>query len=64
MAIKGKGTELNSVIWSTDALTLREAKDYFVGLKQLPETEFDKLFVVTEVKGGTATTKPKGKQDE
>ena len=52
MAIKGKGTELNSVIWSTDALTLREAKDYFVRLKQLPETEFDKLFVVTEVKEG------------
>ena len=61
MAIKGQGAKLNSVIWSTDAPNIQEAKDYFVRLKQLPETEFDKMFVVTEVKGGTDTTLLKGK---
>ena len=49
MAIKGKGVELNSVIWHTQAQTMSEAKDYFVRLKNLPEKEFDKLFVVAEV---------------
>ena len=52
MAIKGKLDALNSVIWSTDAPNIREAKDYFVRLKQLPEKEFDKLFVVAEVGDG------------
>ena len=45
MAIKGKGAELNSVIWNTDAPNIREAKDYFVRLKQLPEKEFDRLWI-------------------
>ena len=56
MAIKGKGVELNSVIWHTQAHSMSEAKDYFVRLKQLPVEEFDKLFVVAEVKGGIDTT--------
>jgi len=50
MAIKGKGNELNGVIWNTQAPTLSEAKEYFVKLKDLPEKEFDKMFIVTEVK--------------
>ena len=60
MAIKGKLNELNSVIWSTDAPNIREAKDYFVRLKQLPEKEFDRLFVVAEIGDGIDTTKLKG----
>ena len=43
------GNELNSVIWRTQAPTLSEAKNYFVRLKDLPEKEFDKLFIVTKV---------------
>ena len=49
MAIKGKGVELNSVIWHTQAQSMSEAKDYFVRLKNLPVEEFDQLFVVAEV---------------
>ena len=47
-----KGNELNSVIWRTNAPTLSEAKEYFVKLKDLPEKEFDKLFIVTKVSDG------------
>ena len=49
MALKGKGNELNEMIWNTQAHSMSEAKDYFVRLKNLPEQEFDKLFVVAEV---------------
>ena len=56
MAIKGKGQELNSVIWNTQAQSMSEAKDYFVRLKNLPVEEFDKLFMVAEVGGGIDTT--------
>ena len=45
-------SKLNSVIWRTNASTLSEAKNYFVKLKNLPEEEFDKMFIVTEVKKG------------
>ena len=50
MALKGKGNELNSVVWNTDAKDIKEAKNYFVKLKNLPEEEFDKIFMVVEVK--------------
>ena len=50
MALKGKGTKLNNVVWRTRALSLSEAKNFFVKLKNLPEKEFDKMFVVTEIK--------------
>ena len=40
---------MNAVIWRTQAPTLSEAKEYFVKLKQLPEVEFDKMFIVTEI---------------
>ena len=49
MALKGKGNELNEMIWNTQAHSMSEAKDYFVRLKSLPEAEFDELFVVAEV---------------
>ena len=41
---------LNDVIWRTEANTLSEAKDYFVRIKDLREVEFDKMFIVTEVR--------------
>ena len=50
MALKGTGNKLNNVVWRTNALSLSEAKQYFVKLKNLPEKEFDRMFVVTEVK--------------
>jgi hypothetical protein len=50
MAMKGKGNELNSIIWRTDAPTLSEAKNYFVKLKDLTEEQFDELFIVTELR--------------
>ena len=50
MSLKGRGNELNSVIWRTQANSLSEAKNYFVKLKNLPEKEFDKLYIVTKVK--------------
>tara|TARA_B100001778_G_scaffold333031_1_gene340659 strand:- start:351 stop:521 length:171 start_codon:yes stop_codon:yes gene_type:complete len=49
MALKGKGNKLNNVVWRTRALSLSEAKQYFVKLKNLPEKEFDKMFIVTEI---------------
>ena len=63
MALKGKGNELNEMIWNTQAHSMSEAKDYFVRLKNLPEQEFDKLFVVAEVKDVT-TTKNKRRANE
>ena len=63
MALKGKGNELNEMIWNTQAHSMSEAKDYFVRLKNLPEQEFDKLFVVAEVKDVT-TTKTKRRTNE
>ena len=57
MALKGKGNELNEMIWNTQAHSMSEAKDYFVRLKNLPEAEFDKLFVVAEVKDMNGTKK-------
>ena len=53
MAIKGKGVELNGVIWNTQAPSLSEAKEYFVKLKNLSEQQFDQLFIVTEIQKET-----------
>ena len=66
MAIKGKGQELNSVIWHTHAHSMSEAKDYFVRLKNLPEKSFDELFIVAEVKEATDTrdVRKGGNKDE
>lgn len=50
MAIKTRTDQAGDVIWRTEADGLMEAKNYFVGLKNLPELEFDKMFVVKEVR--------------
>ena len=63
MALKGKGNELNEMIWNTQAHSMSEAKDYFVRLKNLPEAEFDKLFVVAEV-DTMSTVKQKKRRNE
>jgi|TARA_B110000285_G_scaffold136036_1_gene152427 hypothetical protein len=47
MRLKGKMDKQGDVIWSTEADTLTEAKQYFVKLKDLDEKEFDKIFEVT-----------------
>ena len=46
MRLKGKMDQKGDVIWSTEADTLTEAKQYFVKLKDLDEKEFDKIFEV------------------
>ena len=40
----------NGLVFKTNATSLEEAKEYFRKLKQLSEKEFNKLFIVTEVK--------------
>ena len=40
----------NGLIFKTEADTLEEAKKFFRKLKQLPKEDFNKLFIVTEVK--------------
>jgi len=41
---------LNSQIWRAEADGLSEAKKYFVELKQLKEEDFDRMFIVTEIR--------------
>ena len=40
----------NGIVFKTNASSLEEAKEYFRGLKQMPEEDFNKLFIVTEAK--------------
>tara|TARA_R110000765_G_scaffold376784_1_gene467524 strand:+ start:161 stop:334 length:174 start_codon:yes stop_codon:yes gene_type:complete len=40
----------NGLVFKTKASTLEEAKEYFRQLKQLPEEEFNKIFIVSEIK--------------
>ena len=40
----------NGLVFKTNATSLEEAKEYFRKLKQLSKKEFNKLFIVTEVK--------------
>ena len=42
--------EGNGLVFKTNATSLEEAKEYFRKLKQLSKKEFNKLFIVTEVK--------------
>ena len=56
MAIKTRNAgdqTLNAVIWRKQANSLSEAKQYFVQLKRLDEQEFDRMFIVTEVRKDT-----------
>jgi len=49
MALK-ESKNSNGIIFKTNANSLEEAKEYFKGLKQMPEEDFNKLFIVSEVK--------------
>ena len=40
----------NGIVFKTNASSLEEAKAYFRGLKKMPEKDFDKIFIVLEVK--------------
>jgi hypothetical protein len=42
--------EGNGLVFKANANSLEEAKEFFRKLKQMPEEEFKKIFVVTEVK--------------
>ena len=46
MAIKSG----NGLVFKTDANSLEEATEYFRKLKQMPKSDFNRLFIVTEVK--------------
>ena len=38
------------LVFKTKANSLKEAKEYFTQLKQLHKGEFNKIFIVTEIK--------------
>jgi hypothetical protein len=43
----------NGLVFTTKANSLEEAKEYFRKLKQMSKEDFNKLFVITEVKHAT-----------
>ena len=43
----------NGLVFRTKAGSLEEAKEYFRKLKQMSKEDFNKLFVITEVKHAT-----------
>ena len=43
----------NGLVFKTDANSLEEAKEFFRKLKQMSKEDFNKLFVITEVKHAT-----------
>ena len=51
MALK-KSKNSNGIIFKINANSLKEAKEYFRNLKQLSKENFNKLFVVLEIKNG------------
>ena len=40
----------NGLVFKTKANSLEEAKEYFRQLKQMAKEDFNKLFVITEIK--------------
>ena len=40
----------NELVFKTNANSLEEAQEYFRQLKQMPKEDFNKLFIITEVK--------------
>jgi len=46
MSLKGG----NGLVFKSNANSLEEAKEFFRKLKQMPKEDFNKLFIVTEVK--------------
>ena len=51
MALK-KSKDSNGIVFKTNANSLEEAKEYFRKLKQLSKENFNKLFIVSEIKNG------------
>jgi hypothetical protein len=43
-------TEGNDIVFKTKATSLKEAKEFFRKLKQMSKEDFNKIFIVTEVK--------------
>ena len=48
--IKYAGLNKDNIVFSTYKSSLQEAKLYFMGLERLNEREFNKLFMVAEIK--------------
>ena len=46
----GMCTRNGDIVIKTQASSLEEATEFFAKMKQLPKTEFLKLFLVTEIK--------------
>ena len=42
--------EGNGLVFKTKASSLEEAKEYFRQLKQLPIDDFNKIFIISEIK--------------
>ena len=49
MSLK-KTKDSNGIVFKTNANSLEEAKEYFRRLKQMPEEDFNEIFIVTEFK--------------
>ena len=52
MALK-KSENSNGIVFKTNSPSLEEAIEYFRRLKQMSKEDFNKLFVITEVKHAT-----------
>ena len=48
--IKYGGINRESIVFTTYQASLEEAKKHFINLKRLSKKEFDKLFIVMEIK--------------
>ena len=51
MALK-KSKDSNGIVFKTNANSLEEAKEYFRSFKKLSKENFNKLFIVSEIKNG------------
>tara|TARA_Y100000592_G_C5364336_1_gene265251 strand:- start:222 stop:395 length:174 start_codon:yes stop_codon:yes gene_type:complete len=47
---KHGGINKDNIVFSTHKSSLEEAKQHFMNLKRLSEIEFNKLFIVIEIK--------------
>jgi len=49
MALK-ESKDLNGIVFKTNSNSLEEAQEYFKQLKQMSKEDFNKLFIVLEIK--------------
>ena len=49
MSLK-ESKDSNGIVFKTNSNSLEEAQEYFKQLKQMSKEDFNKLFIVTEVK--------------